>query len=123
MIIAVPAIETEINGKRLISPHFGKAPAFVIYNGITEDSMLVENPKNRAGYGGGRLIADLFMRNGVDVVLVKEMGEGAFFNLQSAGVKVFLIPENVKFVEDAIKFYIEGKLQLLTEPSESGHHH
>ncbi|WP_457568563.1 NifB/NifX family molybdenum-iron cluster-binding protein [Desulfurobacterium sp.] len=123
MIVAVPAIETEINGKRLLSPHFGRAPGFVIFNGVTGESMFVENPKKRAGYGGGRLIADLFMRNGVDVVLVKEMGEGAFFNLQSAGVKVFLIPETIKFVEEAIDAYRDGKLKPLTEPSESGHHH
>ncbi|WP_297444861.1 NifB/NifX family molybdenum-iron cluster-binding protein [Desulfurobacterium sp.] len=123
MIIAIPAVETEVNGKKLISPHFGKAPAFVIFNGMTGESMLVENPKKRADYGGGRLIADLFMRNGVDAVLVKEMGEGAFFNLQTAGIKVFLIPENIKFVEDAISLYNEGKLQPLTQPSEGGHHH
>jgi len=124
MVLGIPVIEKEVEGKRIISPHFGKAPMFIIYNDITGETLLISNPKAKSGCGGGagRFIFDTFMRNGVDAVLVKGIGEGAFYNLQRAGMKAYLVPSDVKFVDEAIKLFKDGKLKVLDEPFESHNH-
>ncbi len=124
MIIGIPVIEKEVDGKRIISPHFGRAPMFVVYNDITGETLIVSNPKSKTGCGGGagRFIFDTFMRNGVDIVLIKGIGEGAFYNLQKAGMKAYLVSSDIKFVDDAVSAFKTGKFMEVTEPIENEHH-
>jgi predicted Fe-Mo cluster-binding NifX family protein len=55
--------------------------------------------------------------------LTKEIGAGAFGHVTSLGIKIYLVPKNVKEVKEAIKLYEEGKLQMLLEPNEPPHEH
>ncbi len=107
-----------------VSSHFGKAYAFAIVD--TEGKVkVVENPRNALGlqHGAGRLIADLFTREGVEVVLLREIGQGAFGHLTARGIKIYLVPKEIKTVDEAVKAFKEGKLQMLLAPNEPPHEH
>jgi predicted Fe-Mo cluster-binding NifX family protein len=50
------------------------------------------------------------------------MGPGAFRRIrEELGIKVYLVPENVKFLKDAVSLFKEGKLEELLEPNEDSH--
>jgi len=120
MKIAVPINRPREENDLRISSHFGKAYAFAIYDSDRDKFKVIENPRNalKLQHGVGRLIADMFAKEGVNILLIKEIGRGAFRHVTSLGIKIFLIPENVKNAMEAIKLYGEGKLQLLLEPNE-----
>jgi len=119
MRVAVPVLEKEVNGKRLINPHFGKSDWFALIDIPSGRVELRENPALHLERGRGRFIADMFYKEGVKAVLVKEMGPGAFEKITGLGMEVYLIPQEVKFVDDAVELFKEGKLELLTEPNET----
>ena len=121
MKVAVPVLETEVNGRRLINAHFGKSNLFAIVNAESGEVEVVENPALHLERGRGRFIAELFKTKGVKAVLVKEMGPGAFDKVTSLGMEVYLIPEGVKFLDEVIELFKEGKLERLLEPNEEGH--
>jgi predicted Fe-Mo cluster-binding NifX family protein len=125
MKIAIPINRPKEENNLRVSAHFGKAYAFAIYDTESEELKIVENPRNalKLQQGAGRLIADMFAKEGVDILLTKEIGEGAFQHVTSLGIKIYLIPQEVKTVEEAIKLFKEGKLQLLLEPNEPPHEH
>lgn len=118
MKVAVPVLEKVVNGKRLINPHFGKSDWFALIDVSSGKIELKENPALYLERGRGRFIADMFYREGVKAVLVKEMGPGAFEKITGLGMEVYLIPEEVKFVDEAVELFKEGKLNRLTEPNE-----
>ena len=116
--IAVPVLEREINGKKLINPHFGKSNLFALVDLLSGKVELKENPALHLERGRGRFIAEMFFKEGVKAVLVKEMGPGAFEKITGLGMEVYLIPQEVKFLDDAVKLFKEGRLERLTEPNE-----
>ena len=116
MKIAVPVLEREINGKRLINPHFSKTSLFAVVDLESDRTELMENPGLGAERGRGRLIAESFLKEGIQGVLVKEIGPGAFGKIADLEIKIFLVPPEVKFLEEAVKLFKEGKLNPLREP-------
>jgi len=118
MRLAIPINRPREEEDLRVSSHFGKAYAFAIVDG--EEIKVVENPRTalRLERGAGKFIAELFEREGVGAVLLKEVGRGAFNHLRDRGVKVYLLPEGVKKVDEALRLFKEGKLTLLTEPNE-----
>ena len=118
MKVAIPVLEKVINCKRLINPHFGKSDWFALIDISTGETELKENPALHLERGRGRFIADMFYREGVKAVLVKEMGPGAFEKITNLGMEIYLIPREIKFVNDALELFKEGKLDRLTEPNE-----
>jgi predicted Fe-Mo cluster-binding NifX family protein len=125
MKIAIPINRPRDKNDLRVSSHFAKAYAFAIYDTETKEINVVDNPRNalKLQYGAGRLIADMFTEKGVNVLLTKEIGAGAFGHVTSLGIKIYLVPENVKEVKEAIKLYEEGKLEPLLEPNEESHKH
>ena len=125
MKIAIPINRPREEGDLRISYHFGKAFAFAIYDTEKGEIKVIENPRNalKLQHGAGRLIADTFAKEGVNILLTKEIGSGAFRHITSLGIKIFVVPENVKEVKEALKFYEEDKLQMLLEPNEEPHKH
>ena len=123
MKVAIPINRPREEGDLRVSSHFGKAYAFAIYDSESGEIRVVENPRNalKIQHGAGRLIADMFAKEGVNALLTKEIGHGAFRHVTSLGIKIYLIPENVKTVKEAINLFGEGKLRMLLEPNE-GHH-
>jgi predicted Fe-Mo cluster-binding NifX family protein len=125
MKLAVPINRPREEGDLRVSAHFGKAYAFAIIDTDTGEIKVVDNPRNALGlhHGAGRLIADLFAREGVGAVLLREIGHGAFGHLTALGIKIYLVPKEIKTVEEAVKAFKEGRLQMLLEPNEPPHEH
>ncbi len=127
MKVAIPVLETEVKGRRLVNAHFGRTPLFLIYDTESQEEKLVKNPRASLknfgmGAGGGRLLIELAQREAVDAFLVKGIGEGAFYNLEALGVKFYLVPKSVKFADEALKLFKEGKLERLSQPYEEDEH-
>ncbi len=118
MVIAVPALKTEVEGKRLMSPHFGKAPGFLFVDEKTGRKWFVENPKPHLKRGGGRAMAAVLAENGADVLLVREIGPGAFEKVKMAGIEVYSV--DARFVEDALDTFRLGRAEKLDAPNEEG---
>ena len=125
MKVAVPINRPREEGDLRVSSHFGKAYAFAIVDTETGEVKVVDNPRNALGlhHGAGRFIADLFTQEGVQAVLLREIGQGAFGHLTVRGIKIYLVPKEIKTVEEAVKAFKEGKLQMLLEPNEPPHEH
>jgi len=124
MKVAVPILEKEFNGKKLINPHFGKSTLFAIVDLQTDSIKTRENPGLHVERGRGIYIAEMFKEEGVNAVLVKEMGPGAFDKIRNGlQIKVYLIPPELKFLDEALRFFKEGKLSELLEPNEDEHSH
>jgi len=122
MKVAVPVLETEVNGRRLVNAHFGKSNLFALVDTESGEAKIIENPGLHVPRGRGIFIAEKFKEEGVKAVLVKEMGEGAFDKITNyAGAKIYLIPHGVKFLDEALELFREGKLEELLEPNEEKH--
>jgi len=120
MRIAIPC--TESSGSLYVSPHFGRAQCFAIYE-IYDDSIKMlaveKNPVAPMEYGGGRgrVIVDMLLRYGVEGAIVYEIGSGAFYRLHEAGVKIFLV-DRIMNIEEAIRLFKEGRLREASKPVE-----
>ncbi len=125
MKIAAPVVLANIEGKQklIISPHFGRAENFAIYDSEKDEIYLLDTELPERGKG--RFFVSLVHNLGIDVVLVKNLGPGAFEALRSSGVKIYKVPENIKFFEDALSAFLEGKLKELSfeDICEEGHGH
>jgi predicted Fe-Mo cluster-binding NifX family protein len=120
--VTIPVLDTEVQGRRLVNAHFGKSKYFAIVDTNTGDVEIVENPGLHVERGRGILIVEMFKRKGVDAVLVKEMGPGSFDKVRNVlGVKIYLIPPEVKFLDDAVERFKKGELEELLEPNEEIH--
>ncbi len=117
MKIAVPILETEVNGKKLINAHFGRTNLFAVVDTESGKIEVKENPTLQMERGKGVYIAELFKRNEVEAVLVKEVGPGAFDKLTRMGIRIYQIPENVKFLDEAVEMFKKGELKQLLEPN------
>ena len=111
MKVAAPVLEKGVDGKKLINPHFGKSKLFAVVDTETGELKVLKNPATEQEKGRGRLIAEILYREGVEVLLVKDIGEGAFEKISSRGIRVLKVPEKVKFLEDALELFKEGKLK------------
>jgi predicted Fe-Mo cluster-binding NifX family protein len=122
--VAVPVLDTEVGGRRLVNAHFGKSNHFAIVDVDSGSVEIVENPGLHVERGRGVFIAEMFETKGVKAVLVKEMGPGAFDKIRNVlGMKVYLVPPEVKFLDDAVEKFKKGELEELLEPNEDEHAH
>ena len=125
MKVAIPINRPREEGDLRVSSHFGKAYAFAIVDTESGEVEVVENPRVALGlqHGAGRYIAEMFDQKGVKAVLLREIGEGAFGHLTTLGIKIYLVPKEVKTVQEAVEHFKNGKLNLLLEPNEPPHEH
>ena len=125
MKVAIPINRPREEGDLRVSSHFGKAHAFAIADTESGEIEVVENPRVALGlqHGAGKYIAEMFDQKGVKVVLLREIGQGAFKHLSQRGIKIYLVPKEVKTVQEAIELFKGGKLNLLLEPNEPPHEH
>jgi predicted Fe-Mo cluster-binding NifX family protein len=120
MKIAAPVVFANIKGEKklLVSPHFGKAQNFAIYDKEKGEIVLLDTQLPERGKG--KFFVALANRLGIDVLLVKSMGMGAYQSLKSIGVKIYKVPSNIKYFEEALSAFLENKLKPFT--SEDVHH-
>ena len=123
MKVAIPVLDTEVQGRKLVNAHFGKSNHFAIVDTNTGDIEIVKNPGLHVERGRGIRIVEMFGKKGVDAVLVKEMGPGSFDKVRNVlGVKIYLVPPEVKFLDDAVERFKKGELEELLEPNGEEHH-
>lgn len=84
MLVAVSA-EDEGTGA-WVSPHFGRAPGFVLYDSETEEVDFLENTGEHMG-GSGKP-PDLLADANVDVVLCANLGRRAVAMFNDLGIEV-----------------------------------
>ena len=105
MKIAVPVLEPEgLQSK--VSRHFGRAPYFIIFEleGDEIKSWQVNrNPASGLERKRGLKTAEFLKSQGVNVVIVGEIGEGPFHNLHDSFVKMLRMPEEVEDVEKVVE--------------------
>lgn len=89
--VAIPYIVKE----NKVSEHFGEAPAFLVLKVKADSNSLVKqdiliNPFLLEERGKGIMAAELLVKNGVDVVVVKRKfhGKGAQYVFRDAGVEI-----------------------------------
>ncbi|QOJ78940.1 NifB/NifX family molybdenum-iron cluster-binding protein [Infirmifilum lucidum] len=88
----IPVVK--VSDKLFLSPHFGRAPEFAVYEvegGRIVDTHFVENPyaKSEEHSGHGRVVLELVSSLNPDVAVVRSIGGGAFYRLKSRGVRVY----------------------------------
>ena len=115
MKLAVPSTGKGLDSD--ISYVFGRSPEFIIINlenDEIKDVYSVLNPaKNEKG--AGNIAAQFIIDQGVEVLILGELGNVAFGILRNAGIKIYkIIPGDVK---NNIKSYKEGKLEEITSAS------
>ena len=107
MVIAV----SYDNGE--IYEHFGHASMFAIYNTNEDDTAVVSKRLIEVKESGHQAVADLMHENGVDVVIVGHIGQGARNALAEYGIVAF-----AGFCgdsDDAAELMMMGQLPYLTD--------
>jgi len=125
MKVAVPV--TSNKEPYIISSHFGRSRYFALVE-IKEGGYeveVLENPafKERGAgmreHGGhGRTAVSFVGSLGVEAVIVKSIGYGAFYNLKDLGIKVY--ESSDRYLRDAIDKFRRGELRERERLSE--HH-
>lgn len=119
MKVAAPVLE--VNGELFINPHFGRAKLIGIADLETGEIKTADNPALGLERGKGVRMAGFLLEEGVRVLLVKDIGVGAFEKIKSAGIEIYLVPKGIKEFQKALDLFKKGELQVLKEPlSESG---
>lgn len=103
------------------SGHFGRCDVFTVVD-IEDDTIKnVETVSNVDHTEGGCLVpVNLLAKNNVNSIIVGGMGLRPLLGFKEVGIKVF-IGEGIT-VEDSIKAYIDGKLDIMSEEFVCGGH-
>ena len=108
---------TGLNLRSNVSPVFGRSPNFIFAD--LEDCEIrnvlpIENPaKNERG--AGNLAAQFIIDQGIEALILGELGNVAFGILRNAGIKIYKIsPGNV---EKNLKYFKEDKLEEVNSAS------
>ena len=103
----------------IISEHFGRAPMFAIYDtsNIEKPLNVVKNtvsPAMKEHSGRGRLVLELLSHLDFDAIITKEIGRGAFYELNTKHI----YKTNDRTPNEALEKLAANKLQELSEPTE-----
>ncbi len=108
------------NGNSLdseVSPVFGRTPKFIfvdLENEEIKDVSPVLNPaKNERG--AGSVAAQFIVDQGVEALILGELGNIAFGILRNEGIKIYKI--HLGNIETNLKLFKEGKLEEVTSVS------
>ena len=115
MKIAIASIGLTLQSN--VSDVFGRSPNFIIIdleNDEIESISPIENPaKNERG--AGNLAAQFIIDQGVEALILGELGNVAFGILKNAGIKIYKIRPGS--VEKNLKYFEESKLDEITSVS------
>ncbi len=103
-----------------VDPRFGRAQYFIIVDTDTMESEAVANTQNlQAAQGAGIQAATNVARYQPKAVLTGNCGPKAFQTLKSAGIEVIVNVQGT--VREAVKAYVDGKLQATSAPNVAPH--
>lgn len=95
----------------MVSPHFGRAPAFAIID--TETNEIEVLPNTGEHMGGIRLAPEIIAEAGAHIMLCSGVGPRAIRMFEQFGIGVFVGASGT--VEDAISAWESGRLQEATD--------
>lgn len=119
MKIAIPINEKEPESGVCIS--FGRTPFFYIYDTETQSGDAVVNTAADSQGGAGIKAAQELADNKIDILLTPRCGENAAAVLNTAGIKMYKTSGDS--VNDNIKAFINGELQVLNDVHPGFHGH
>ncbi len=106
MKIAIPT-----NDKINVANHFGRCLLFLVFD---ENLKVINEVINTSEHmGGNGLPPELLRKNGVDVLLCKDLGPNAIKVCQEQGVRVYKFYD-IEKVSDLAKLWKSGKLSEAT---------
>jgi len=113
------------NNQKTIANHIGLAKGFLIIDTKSGEKFYIENPvlekiqeehidlknteEGQRGLGTGRVIPPLLKEAGVDVLIVRDFGEGMIRNLEFEGISA--IETDIKNINEALNSFKEGKME------------
>lgn len=101
-----------------IPKHFGRADNFIfllIEKGVVTKQTVKKNPFIEKKIRAGLNIVERIMKENIDIVITQEIGPISLHTLGDGLIEVYQTKENK--VEDAIKGFIQGKLEELKSPT------
>ncbi|MDK2911636.1 MAG: hypothetical protein PWR29_593 [Methanolobus sp.] len=101
-----------------VSQHFGRAPAYTVFD--TEDEKYSVVPNTSDHNGGAGLPVELLAKAGVNVMLCRGIGKGAAVMCQRSGIDVFIGASGT--VRDAINAWKSGTLSKATQDGNCDSH-
>lgn len=119
MKIAMPVNDKNIEGD--VSGSFGRAPYFLIYDIETKESIFVDNKAASSPGGAGIIAAQTIVDNEADAIITPRCGQNAADVLNAGKVKLYKNIDGT--IEDNIKAFIDGKLDLLEDIHAGLHNH
>ncbi len=119
MRIAIPTNEQSMDSE--VCPSFGRAPYFLFFNSVTEETYFLDNSAVASQGGAGIRAAQVLADHGVNALITPRCGENAEEVLRKAEVFVYrAIPGTARQNIDAL---LENQISLLREfhPGFHGH--
>ncbi len=104
----------------LVDERFGRCENYVIYDTETKEAITVENTAKNEGSGAGGKAVNILNQNGVEAVVVPELGPKAVKAIDAFEIKAYRINDQ-KTVQESIDALLEGKLRLLVTASVEEH--
>lgn len=87
MKIAIPVKDNTL--KSGVSPNYGRAPYYFIYDGNSEEGSFVANPAASESGGAGVRAAQFLIDQGVEVLLTPRLGDHAAEVLMEAQIQLY----------------------------------
>ena len=104
-----------------VDRRFGRANGFFIFDEESDKEEYISNEQNMNAMGGaGVQSAQSIINLKADALVTGNMGPRAFQILNSAGIKIYLVEENLT-VKQAYDAFMQNKLKEVSSPNVTGH--
>lgn len=101
-----------------VGGHFGKSPAYVIFDSDTKDVITIKNTSEHLG--GIGYPPEILAKNGVNVVVCSALGPKAVDMLASFNIKVYVGASGS--VKNALDAWQRGELQFANKDNACNEH-
>ncbi|MEA2070030.1 MAG: NifB/NifX family molybdenum-iron cluster-binding protein [Asgard group archaeon] len=122
MKIAIP-VQTENDYQSQLAVHFGRAPAFAIYEKDKDKLEMISNQSNH--FGGKNAPPELLHNHGVSVLICRGLGRKAIDLFDQLGITVYLSNDNT--VKQALSSFENDDLRCASKTDgcagKHGHSH
>ena len=111
MRIAVPSSKSG-GLEDTIATVFARAPVFTIIdieNGEIKDVKVIQNRAMNVPSGAGPMLVQMLIKEGVEAVIVPQLGPNAMAALQAAGIKVYTFPPGTP-IKEAVEKISKGEI-------------
>ena len=122
--VAIPVASIDEAGveaglRSKISYHLGKAPYYIfieLEDNTVKNWEILENPAADLVKKKGVKTAEFLKEHGVNILVIRDIGEGPFHSLRDDFVKILQVPDGVDDVEGVVEQIAD--LDVITSPTE-----